>query len=122
MPKKGLCHQAEIAKDFQCLNYRRCFLQCDWWRLVGSGDGTIEDRHPLTRRGTRRLGMRVARDQTGSQLVEFTQPNYSYHYKQCNVYPLELVLLCLYSYIEQINKETQVVGVSAQPKCLNYQP
>ena len=63
MPKKVLCHQAEIAKDFSVLHYRRCFLQCDWQRL-GSGDGTIEDRHPLTRGGARRLGTRVARDQT----------------------------------------------------------
>ena len=81
MPKKVLCHQAEIAKDFSVLHYRRCFLQCDWQRL-GSGDGTIEDRHPLTRGGTHGLVTRVACDQMGSQLVEFTQPNCSYHYKQ----------------------------------------
>ena len=66
MPKKVLCHQAEVAKDFSVLHYRRCFLHCDWQRLVGSGDGTIEDRHLLTHGGACRLGTRVARDQTGS--------------------------------------------------------
>ena len=33
MPKKVLCHHAEVAKNFRC-STRLCFLQCDWRREI----------------------------------------------------------------------------------------
>ena len=32
--KKVLCHCAEVAKAFQCCNYRLCSLQCDWQKEI----------------------------------------------------------------------------------------